>query len=101
MIIAVTAHGVELQAPDDFKSFKIVAAGDLSSGALQMALNGIATVDTDGKTAWVGRDAVKRLRGPSPAPDWAASFDRMVESVRRFGWVKDETVRAHIETAPS
>ena len=99
MIIAVTAHSVELQGADDFKSFKIVAARDLSPGALQVALNGIATVDTDGKTAWVIRDAVKRLRGAPAAPEWSGSFDKMVESVRRLGWVKDDTVRAHIETA--
>jgi hypothetical protein len=99
MIIAVTAHSVELQSPDDFKSFKIVAARGLSPGALQMALNDIATVDTDGKTAWVKRDAVKRLHGAPATPEWTGSFDKMVESVRRFGWVKDDTVRAHIETA--
>jgi hypothetical protein len=100
MIITVTAHSVGLDAPDDFKGFKIVAR-DLSPGALQMALNGIATVDSDGKTAWVKCDAVKQLRGSGATPEWTAAFDKMIESVRRFGWVKDDTVRAHIETAPS
>jgi len=99
MIIAVTAHGVELQAADDFKGFKIVAAAGLSGAALAQALGGIATVEADGKTAWVKRDAVKWLRAEHPPADWVAAFDKMVESVRRFGWVKDDTVRAHIESA--
>jgi len=99
MIIAVSTHGVELQAADDFKGFKIVAAAGLSGAALAQTLAGIATVEADGKTAWVNRDAVKRLRGAPPPADWVAAFDKMVESVRRFGWVKDDTVRAHIEAA--
>jgi len=98
MIIAVTAGGVELQAADDFKGFKIVAAG-LSGAALTQALAGIATVEPDGKTAWVKQAAVKRLRAEPPPADWSAAFDKMVDSVRRFGWVQDDTVRAHIETA--
>ena len=97
MIIFITADGrAELREPDEFKSFKIVAAGP--SGVA--ALGGIAAVEADGKTAWVVRDAVRRLRGPHPPAAWLASFDKMVESVRRFGWVNDQTdsVRAHIET---
>jgi len=84
MIIAVTAGSVELQAADDFKGFKIA---------------GIATVEPDGTTAWVKQAAVKRLRAEQPPAEWVAAFDKMVESVRRFGWVKDDSVRAHIETA--
>ncbi len=99
MIISVTAQGVELQAADDFKGFKIVTAAGLSGAALAQTLAGIAAIDPDGKTAWVKCHAVKRLPGAGSSPEWAAGFDRMVESVRRFGWVKDDTVRAHIEAA--
>jgi len=99
MIIAVTAGSVELQAADDFKGFKIVAAPGLSAPALDQALAGIATVEPDGTTAWVKQAAVKRLRAEQPPAEWVAAFDKMVESVRRFGWVKDDSVRAHIETA--
>jgi len=96
MIIFVTADGrAELREPDEFRSFKIVIGGESGLAALA----GIATADAGGKTAWVAREAVRRLRGPEPPAEWVASFDKMVESVRRFGWVDDETgsVRAHIE----
>jgi len=102
MIIFITADGrAELREPDEFRSFKIVAGGISAAAALGTALAGIAKVDADGKTAWVSREAVRRLRGPNPRPEWLASFDKMVESVRRFGWVDDQTdsVRAHIEGA--
>ncbi len=106
MIIFVTADGrAELREPDEFRSFKIVPDLKIMSGgtpglaALTAALAGIAKLEPDGKTAWVARTAVRRLRGPNPPPAWLASFDKMVESVRRFGWVDDQTdsVRAHIE----
>lgn len=102
MIIVITADGrPELREPDEFRNFKIVASGASGVAAVSTALAGIATVDADGKTAWVTRAAVRRLRGPNPPADWLAAFDKMVESVRRFGWVNDQTdsVRAHIEAA--
>jgi len=101
MIIRVTQDRVELQDADEFKSFKIAAAG-LSPAALCAALQDVATVDADGKTAWVTRTAVRRLRGEPVPTAWLTAFDRMIESVRRFGWVNDTdgTVRAHIEPGP-
>lgn len=102
MIIYITAQGrAELREPDEFRSFKIVVERELSPAALGGALTGLATLEPDGKTAWVARDAVKRLRGGDASAAWDASFDKMVDSVRRFGWVNDQTgaVRAHIETA--
>jgi hypothetical protein len=102
MIIFITADGrAELREADVFKSFKIVADAALSSPAFAGALAGLAAPEADGKTAWVRREAVKRLRGPEAPAAWLASFDKMIESVRRFGWVNDGdgTVRAHIERA--
>ena len=104
MIIYITAEGrAELRDPDEFRSFKIVVEGGLAPAALGPALAGLATLEPDGKTAWVGRDAVKRLRGADAPAAWGASFDKMIESVRRFGWVNDQTgtVRAHIERPQS
>jgi hypothetical protein len=102
MIIFVTADGrAELREPDEFRSFKIVVDGVSSLATLNTALAGLAAVEADGKTAWVTRDGVRRLRGPNAPPAWGASFDKMVDSVRRFGWINDQTdsVRAHIEGA--
>ncbi|HUB95506.1 MAG TPA: hypothetical protein VL993_06290 [Stellaceae bacterium] len=98
MIIVVTEAGtVDLTERDDFKNFKIaVAKKDASAEFIAGALKGMATPEPDGKTAWVSAAALKQGQ---PA-DWIASFDKMVESVRRFGWVRDDgTVRAHIERA--
>jgi hypothetical protein len=96
MIIYVTETKVELQEAENFKAFKIVNAG---VSDLAAALRGTATVDADGQTAWVSQEAVKRL-GPAQA-EWHAAFDKMIESVKKHGWVNeaDATVRAHIEAS--
>ena len=103
MIIHVASDGaVELNEPGDFKNFKIVVAKpgaghDFIAGALK----GVAAVEPDDKTAWVSQAALRRWKGKDQPADWLASFDKMVESVRRFGWVRDadQSVRAHIEVA--
>jgi hypothetical protein len=100
MIIQVSLEGaVELREPDDFKNFKIVTGA--SGSVLARALDGIAVIEPDGKTAWVSQQALKRWQGRDQPADWIASFDKMVASVKRFGWVRDEdgSVRAHIEGA--
>jgi hypothetical protein len=102
MIIQVTQSGTaELLEPDDFKNFKIaVATPGAGADLIAKALAGIATLEPDGKTAWVSQDALRQWQGrPQPAA-WVQSFDKMVESVRRFGWVREDgTVRAHVEVA--
>jgi hypothetical protein len=103
MIIHVGADGtVQLRDANDFKSFKIVVARrDASAEFTASALQGIASVDPDGNTAWVSQQALRRWQGRPQPEDWLAAFDKMVDSVRRFGWVRDadQTVRAHIERA--
>ncbi len=103
MIIHVAADGtVALNEPDDFKKFKIVVgASGAAPGFLANALKGIAVVEPDGKTAWVSQHALRNWQGRAQAPEWIAAFDKMVSSVRRFGWVRDEdaSVRAHVEIA--
>lgn len=100
MIIHVTPAGTaELREKQDFKNFKIVVAG--SGVDVAGALKGIAAVEADGKTAWVSGSALKNFGGTAQPAEWCQSFDKMVETVRRFGWVRDDgTVRAHIEAAP-
>jgi hypothetical protein len=100
MIIHVPPQGQpELREPDDFKNFKIVVAR--AGTDVAAALKGVATLDPDGKTAWVSQSALKNFGGRAQPAEWCQSFDKMVESVRRFGWVRDDgTVRAHIEVAP-
>ena len=102
MIIHVTPAGAaELREPNDFKNFKIVVERkEAGREFIAAALSGIAALEPDGKTAWVSQQALRHWQGQPQPQDWVQSFDKMVESVRRFGWVRDDgTVRAHIETA--
>ena len=100
MIIAVTHEGkVELQEPSDFKGFKITIAGrNARRDFIVGALEGVAALEPDGKTAWVSPQALRHWQGRTQAAEWQASFDKMVDSVRKYGWVREDgTVRAHVE----
>ena len=100
-------HRVTPRAPSssarqsDFKGFKIAverpgARRDFIVGALL----GVAALEPDGKTAWVSPQALRHWQGQAQPAEWQAAFDKMVESVRKFGWVRDDgAVRAHIEAA--
>jgi len=103
MIIAVTAQGgLEFRDRDDFKGFKVlVEKKGASSADIAAALKGVATLDPDGKAAWVSGNALRTWQGQKQPDAWIASFDKMVEAVKKFGWVNevDGTVRGHIEMA--
>jgi hypothetical protein len=103
MIIAITAAGtLELKEPDDFKSFKIVAEKPGATDAeIAEALKGVGTLDAEHKHAWITQTGMKNWGGhPAPA-EWIASFDDMLEKVKKYGFVDEVTgsVRAHIERA--
>ncbi|HXQ50928.1 MAG TPA: hypothetical protein VN802_07535 [Stellaceae bacterium] len=102
MIIAVTHEGtVDLREKSDFKGFKIAverpgARRDFIVGALL----GVAALEPDGKTAWVSPEALRHWQGQTQPAEWQAAFDKMVDSVRKYGWVRDDgAVRAHVEAA--
>lgn len=104
MIIAITEAGaLELRDADNFRDFKIVVErANADQAFIGSALAGVASMDPDGKHAWVSQAALKHWQGREQAPEWIASFDKMVNAVRKFGWIDDArgTVRGHIEGAP-
>jgi len=102
IIHIVSANQVELNDRENFKAFKVTLADPgLSQADIASALKGIAAIEPDGKTVWVSGAALKNWQGKPQPAEWTASFDKMIESVKKFGWVNetDGTVRAHIEGA--
>ncbi len=102
MIIAITASGTpDFREREDFKGFKIVVekpgAGDTE---IATALTGVATMD-GGDHAWVSLAALRNWGGKPQPADWIASFDAMIEKVKKYGFVSDDgaAVRAHFERA--
>lgn len=101
MIIAITEAGtLDLRDADNFRDFKIVVErAGADQAFIANALAGVASMDPDGKHAWVSQAALKRWQGREQSAAWIASFDKMVNAVRKFGWVDDAggTVRGHLE----
>jgi hypothetical protein len=101
MIIAITAAGTpELREPDDFKGFKVVIEKpNMPDNEIEAALRGIAYFDAENLNLWFHQGALKNWDGKPRAAEWVASFDAMVEKVKKYGFVDEATgsVRAHIE----
>ena len=102
MIIAVTPSGsLDLREKDDFKGFKIAVEKPGATDAdIAAALKGVATMDGSDH-AWVAASAMKNWNGQPQPADWIASFDAMLEKVKKYGYVSDDgaSVRAHFERA--
>ena len=98
MFISVARNGkLTLNEPDDFKRLHVEASdGDLSRETINAALAPIAQVDDD--NFWVGVAALKSLADRDA--NWERSFDAMIASVQKFGWLSPDgpRVRCHLES---
>jgi hypothetical protein len=102
MFMAITCSGhIELQDAANFRAFKILDLSRKGAVELAAALDGFATLTPDGKAAWVDPSAVPKLPPVAPTAEWQTSFNNMLASAHKFGWVDEATgaVRAHIERA--
>lgn len=96
MIIAIDASGaVTLQEAGDFRGFKVTSAL-ADKGRLAAALSGVGRYD--GEHAWISRNWLVG-QGAAHGAAWQAGFDRMLAFAQSKGWVENDAIRAHIETA--
>ena len=98
MFISVARNGkLTLHEPDDFKRLHVEASDDVSREKINPALAPIAEVDGD--DFWVGVAALKHSDAPG-MPAWERSFDAMIASVQKFGWVSPDgqRVRCHLKS---
>jgi hypothetical protein len=96
MFISIDKNGkLALREPDDFKRLHI-EAGDMTREQVGSALASIATADGD--NFWIEVAALKQL-GRTEDAGWGQSFDAMIRSVRKFGWVSPDgqRVRCHLK----
>ena len=84
---------------DDFKRLHVEAAeGDMALEEIKGALESIASFD-DGNF-WVGVAALKALSHRTGDLGWERSFDSMILSVQKFGWLSPDgtKVRCHLKS---
>ena len=92
---------LQLQAPEDFKSFKLVI--DLPKTArsdIAAALAPAGRIENEG-TAWISEAWLRGASSLGSDEAWQAGVSGMIAYARKFGWVDDATasIRAHIEWA--
>src|SRR3954451_16857408 len=88
-----------LEAPDDFKGFKVVMHGDPPGRAA--ALEAVAAKVE--KHAWITVDALRALAGSAATEAWEESLQGMVGYATSKGWFDEDlgAIRAHVERAPA
>jgi hypothetical protein len=98
MFISIDRDGkLALREPDDFKRLHVEASSnEVAREEIERALGSIATRDRD--DFWIEIAALKQL-GRAGDAAWEVSFDAMIASVRKFGWISPDgrRVRAHLK----
>ena len=94
MVIVVEDGGVHMQAPSDFKAFKVV----VKEGEDPAAIAVVGRLE-DADTAWIQIEAVRRLAGNAVDQAWEEGYDEMLAYARTKGWLHDarREIQAHVE----
>ena len=91
---------ITLCEPDDFKRLHVETAdSDMALEEIKGALESIASFDGD--NFWIGVEALKALSSRAGDPAWERSFDSMIQSVQKFGWLSPDgkRVRCHLKSS--
>ena len=100
MIIRLSPDGaLHLDAPEDFKRFKVVVE-DAGKDIVRArdALKPVAKLE-DETTAWVSEAALRRWDGLKDDGAWQDGLTAMIAKAEPYGWVDRATgiVKAHVE----
>jgi hypothetical protein len=100
MIIRLSRDGaLHLDAPEDFKRFKVVvedAGKDVARA--RAALASVARLEDEG-TAWVSEAALRRWDGLKDDGAWQDGLTAMIAKAEPYGWVDRAAgaIKAHVE----
>lgn len=100
MIIRLARDGaLLLDAPEDFKRFKVVvedAGKDVARA--RAALAKIAKLE-DAATAWVAEAALRGWDGLKNDKAWQDGLTAMIAKAAPYGWIDEATgaIKAHVE----
>ena len=100
MIIRLSRDGaLHLDAPEDFKRFKVVvedAGKDVARA--RAALASVAKLD-DEATAWVSEAALRRWNNLEGDRVWQDGLTAMIAKAEPYGWIDRAAgaIKAHVE----
>jgi hypothetical protein len=100
MIIRLSPDGaLHLDAPTDFKRFKVVVEDTRKD--VERARAALASVATfaDEATAWVSEAALRRWKGLEKDGAWQDGLTAMIAKAEPYGWVDRAAgaIKAHVE----
>jgi hypothetical protein len=99
MFIDIAPSGaVSLEDADNFRAFKVVAAGQATDPSTLAARLGSAAARVEDGHAWISEDWLRAAGRPHDEA-WLEGLNGMIAFARRSGWVDDQAraIQAHVE----
>lgn len=98
MILVVDGvRGASLRSPDDFGRFHVeILESRCGLEKLRSVWSGWLRFESD-SDVWVTADLFSEVLSVGKDPVWKESFRNMIETARRFGWIRNAEQRLEIK----
>ncbi len=100
--IIASRRSVEIDEPDNFRTFSARIEGRFDDPAIEAELLGRVAVKSDRDHAWISEQALREWPSLAPESWWQDGLTKMIAAVQKFGWIDNasHSIRAHIERVP-
>jgi predicted transcriptional regulator len=100
--IIASRRSVEIDEPDDFRSFSVRIEGRFDDPVVKAELLGRIADRHDRDHAWISEQALRQWPSLAPETWWRDGLTRMIAAVQKFGWIDtaNHSIRAHIDYLP-
>jgi hypothetical protein len=104
MMIRVIAsrRSVEIDEPDNFRSFSLRIEGRFDDPAVEAELLGRVAVSHDLEHAWISERVLREWPQFKSETWWQDGLTKMTVAAEKFGWIDNasHSIRAHIDYLP-
>lgn len=104
MMIRIIAsnRSVEIDEPDNFRSFSVRIEGRFDDPAVEAELLGRVAARCDREHAWISEQVLREWPQLKSEAWWQDGLTKMIAAVQKFGWIDpaSHSIRAHIDYQP-
>jgi predicted transcriptional regulator len=100
--IIASRRCVEIDEPDNFRSFSVRVEGRFDDPALEPELFGRVADSHDREHAWISERALREWPQLKSETWWQDGLTKMITAAEKFGWIDNanHSIRAHIDYLP-
>jgi hypothetical protein len=107
MIVEIIHEAVAVAQPDEFTRLEVQSTSDFAAATRALAAAGLTHADEEDSQAghvWLDIAALRAAAlasGGAGDTEWQNSWDGMIGFARKHGWIRGDSVRAHVASAHS